>query len=241
MESTKSKVKEWKEGIKVTSPNEMEKYSLYSDYISGQRKGFTEIIRIIDDAITELQDDGELTGYVKINARIKSTESALNNDDKDNKTLNDVFGIEVLAGNEVALKKIMKKIEEYMNIRKEHLHDKDNGYKAMHKMGDIKKEVFEKLGQGSTTHEHTPLVELQFKTFEVKENAISGPANHWEYKGQSKEEIQEIYNRNGFNEHNLPIMYTVENHKIRILSKQETIRELYPFLKFRSNQKGVEK
>lgn len=230
----------WRVEIKETPPNEMERYSLYSDYIANQKRGFIEIIRIVDRLITELQDNGELTGYVKINARIKSTESALKNDDIEDKALNDAFGMEIIAGTESALKKIMDKLEQCIRVRKENPISKDNGYVAMHKMIDLEKETYARLATGNVSYEEIPLVEIQFKTFEVKENATSGPANHWEYKGETREQIQAMYDRNGFNEHNLPIMYTVENHKIRILSKQETIRELYPFLKL-SREKGVEK
>lgn len=231
----------WRVEIKETPPNEMEKYSLYSDYVTTQKRGFVEVIRIVDDLISELQDNGELTGYVKINARIKSTESALRNDDKEDKTLDDVFGIEILAGNEKALRKIVNKLEECMRVRKEKIHDKDNGYKAMHRIMDLTREIYERISKGRVPYTQVPLVEFQFKTFEVKENATSGPANHWEYKGETKEQMQEMYDRNEFNEHNLPIMYTVENHRIRILDKQETIRELYPFLKLRKRERGVER
>lgn len=230
----------WRVEIKETPPNEMERYLLYSDYITNQKRGFIETIKIVDKLITDLQDNGELTEYVKINARIKSTESALKNDDKKNKALNDAFGMEIIAGTESALKRIMDKLEEYMRVRKENPINKDNGYVAMHKIMDLEKEAYTKLATGNVPYNEVPLIEIQFKTFEVKENATSGPANHWEYKGETREQIQAMYDRNGFNEHNLPIMYAVENHKIRILSKQETIRKLYPFLRL-SRDKGVEK
>lgn len=230
----------WRVEIKETPPNEMERYLLYSDYITNQKRGFIETIKIVDKLITDLQDNGELTEYVKINARIKSTESALKNDDIKNKALNDAFGMEIIAGTESALKRIMDKLEEYMRVRKENPINKDNGYVAMHKIMDLEKEAYTKLATGNVPYNEVPLIEIQFKTFEVKENATSGPANHWEYKGETREQIQAMYDRNGFNEHNLPIMYAVENHKIRILSKQETIRKLYPFLRL-SRDKGVEK
>lgn len=235
-----SKQNPWRVEIKETPPNEMEKYSLYSDYTTNQKQGFLEIIKLVDRCISELQDDGELTGYVKINARIKSAESALRNDDIEDKALDDAFGMEILAGNENALKKIATKLEEYMNVRREKKHDKENGYKATHRMLDLKKTMFERLHLNGVSFQNIPMIEVQFKTFEVKENATSGPANHMEYKGKTKEEMQAIYDNNGFTEHNLPIMYTIENHRIRILNKQETIRDLYPFIKLKSREKEGE-
>ena len=232
----------WRINIKEDSPNEMEKYSLYSDYTTEQKKGFIELIKLIDRCITKLQQEGELTDYVKINARIKSAESALTNDERDSKVLDDVFGVEVLAGNEKALRKILERLEIYMIAKRENIHDKENGYRAIHKVMNLRERAFLDLNFKSLSYENIPMIEVQFKTFEVKENATSGPANHLHYKGQTKEKIQEIFERNGFNEYNLPIMYTVENHKIRILSKQETIRDLYPFLRFKDGkEKGEER
>lgn len=235
-----SKQSAWRLSLRETPPNEMEKYSLYSDYTTNQKRGFIEIIKLIDRCVLEMQNDGELTEYIKINARIKSAESALKNDDTDNKALDDVFGIEILAGNKEALKKIIDKLEQYLDVIKERKHNKDNGYEAVHRTLNLKRDMWEKLGTRSIPYTEIPIVEFQFKTFEVKENSVSGPANHWEYKGETKEEIQQKYDRKEFNEHNLPIMYTVENHRIRILSKQETLRELYPFLKLRDKGERVD-
>lgn len=233
----------WQVTIKESKPNEMEKYSLYSDYTTDQKKGFVELIKLIDECITMLQQEGELSDYVKINARIKSAESALANDTRESKVLDDVFGVEILAGNENALRKILNKLEMYMTSKRENIHDKPNGYKAIHRVMNLKEKTFLNMkSKSSISYDNIPMIEVQFKTFEVKENAVSGSANHLHYKGQTKEEIQRIFDNNGFNEHNLPIMFTIENHKIRILSKQETIRDLYPFLKFKNDkEKGEEK
>ncbi len=213
----------FKDSIKVSEPNKMERYSLYSDYTTMQKQGFIYMIQLIDKYITQLQEEGELTNNVKINARIKSAESALRNDEM--KALDDVFGIEILAGNENALKKIIKKLDENFMCTKEKKHDKTNGYKAVHKSMTLQE------ANGT----NIPLVEIQFKTFAVKENSTSGNATHIEYKNQSKEDIQKMFEDGEFNEHNLPIMYKVdENHKIRILDMNETIKELYPFINMSS-------
>lgn len=230
----------WRATLKETPPNEMEKYSLYSDFTTIQKRGFVEIIRLVDKCIEHMQNNGELTGYVKINARIKSASSALKNDDEMNKTLDDVFGIEIIAGTREALKKIIETLYKYMNVSKERVHNKKNGYSAIHKTMDIKKEIWEKINRFGISYDEFPMIEFQFKTFDVKEKSISGPATHWQYKGETKEEIQKMYDNNEFNEYNLPIMYTVENHKIRILNKQETIKELYPFVKVRNIDKEIE-
>lgn len=235
----------WRNSLKIpnqeSQPNEMEKYSLYSDYTTEQKRGFIEVLKLVDKCIRILQEEGELTEYIAINARIKSAESALRNDDKSNKPLNDVFGIEIVAGNERALEKIMNRLDEIMNVTRYKKHDKDNGYKATHKIMELKREFFEKLEQDNLIYDHVPMVEFQFKTFAVKENATSGNANHWKYKAENKEEIQAKYDRNEFNEHNLPIMYTIEGHRIRILNKQETIKAVYPFIKLKNIEKGAQR
>ena len=236
-----SKQSAWRLSLRETPPNEMEKYSLYSEYTTNQKRGFVEIIKLVDKCITKLQEEGELTEYVKINARIKSAESALKNDDIDNKTLDDVFGIQILAGNKEALRKILEALQQVLSVTKEHRHNKKNGYEALHKTMDLKRRMWEELGNTGIPYEELPVVEFQSKTFAVKENSVSGPANDWEYKGETKEDIQEMYDRNEFNEHNLPIMYTEENHRIRILSKEETVKALYPFLKLKNKEERNER
>ncbi len=233
----------WRVELTETPPNEMEKYSLYSDYTTEQKAGFIALIRMIYECIQELQEYGEITENVKIMARIKSAESAIKNDDKEDKALDDVFGMEIVAGNDTALNKIMKKIEAYMNILREKKHNKENGYKATHRVMEIKKECKDrlKLGEGIEL-EQIPMIEIQFKTFEVKENCISGPARHSEYKDESPEKIQRMYDNNELTEHNLPIMYTIDNTgTIRILNKIATIREVYPFVRLHSKGKGEQR
>ena len=56
-----SKQSAWRLSLRETPPNEMEKYSLYSDYTTNQKRGFVEIIKLVDKCITELQEEGELT------------------------------------------------------------------------------------------------------------------------------------------------------------------------------------
>ena len=140
-----NKTNPWRVSLKETPPNEMEKYSLYNEYISMQKQGFLEVISLVSEMIEQLKLDGEITENVKINARIKSAESALRNDDIEGKTLDDVFGVEIVAGNEKSLEKIMQLIEQYMSVTKNNLVDKSNGYHAVHKIMEVKPKTCKKF------------------------------------------------------------------------------------------------
>ena len=210
---------------KLYEVSESQKFDLYNNYVYSQREGFERIINIINDMVNELKENGEISDFFEIRARIKAPKSAIRNDDQ--KALDDVFGMEIISATEDELEKIIDEIFKFMTPIKEKNHNKPNGYKAFHKLLNFKFHDSEKFKNITI-----PLIEIQFKTMEVAVKSSGGTADHTLYKGHNKEEIQAKYDNGEFNIYtNIPRMWVSRNGKLVMLSPEETLKKMYPFLK----------
>lgn len=216
--------------------DEFKKFQLYGEYVSMQRPGFEKIMNLINDWINELKENGSVSEYVEIRARIKDASSAIFNDNR--KALDDVFGMEVIAATEDELQIIINKILEYFEVIREKNHDKDNGYKAQHKLIELNHEICSDLGT-----DNMPLVEMQFKTLEVAIKSSVGSAAHTLYKGETKESVQSKYDGNVLKKSiNVPVMWVSKEGKMVEISLEETLKKMYPFLRIHNEEKeGEEK
>jgi len=231
--------KSWE--LSVEELSETRKLDLYNKYVYTQRAGFESLMNFINVITNKLKEDGEITDLFEIRARIKAPKSAIHNDEE--KALDDVFGMEIITATEEELKRVIECILEYMDIFKEKNHNKKNGYKAYHKLLGLKQD---KLGELDGKYENfqVPLIEIQFKTMAVSARCSGGTADHTIYKGESKEEIQRQYDNGEFSIYtNIPTMWISRNGELTMLSPDETLKKMYPFLKIKekSNVKGEKK
>lgn len=220
---------------------ESRKFDLYNNYVYAQREGFELLINFINNLTNDLKEKGEISDLFEIRARIKAPQSAIHNDKR--KALNDVFGMEIIAATEEELKRVQKEILNYMKILHEKNHNKENGYKAFHNLLDFNAEMIEQISPQNKKIQ-IPVVEIQFKTMDVAVRCSGGTADHTLYKGKTREEVQRKYDNGEFSIFtNVPIMWVSRNGEIRMLSTNETLKKMYPFLKLEepSNGKEVEK
>lgn len=222
-------------GYKEPSKGMNELFAYYN-FVSDQREGFVRIMLHINKLINQLKDNGNISEYVELRARIKAPMSAIRNDRK--KTLDDVFGMEVLTATESEIEIVKNEIEKYMIANEERCNkwDKPNGYKAEHRMLTLRKDKTEQLGLENEEYENIPEIEFQFKTFEVAINAAIGNASHSKYKNVNQAEIQERYDKNGFSKNQIPIMWVSDHGRMRALSNEEVLKKMYPFLDTRKNK-----
>ncbi len=231
--------KSWE--LSVEELSETRKFDLYNSYVYSQRAGFEWLINFVNDLTNKLKEDGKISDLFEIRARIKAPKSAIHNDP--NKALDDVFGMEIITATETELKVVMRAVARYMKKVRERNHNKDNGYKAWHRLLDFREEKLADLKINSE-YLQLPLVEIQFKTMEVAVKSSGGSADHTAYKGESREEIQKKYDNGEFSVFtNIPTMWVSRNGEINMLSPDETLKKMYPFLKLKdkSNEKGDKK
>lgn len=217
--------------------NYYEVLEAYIQYIMEQKKGFIAFINFIGNLVNELYRQGKISEWFEIRARIKSLDSAIHNDTEENgKALDDVFGMEIIAGNQEELKEIKKKLEQYTKTVKEKNHNKQNGYKAHHISIDLNDDVRgqTKLFYGIERN-NIPLLEVQLKTVEDALKCLEGgTADHTTYKKTNKQEIQRKFNKGELTfKNNVPLMWVGNaktEGKMKQLSLRDTIKKMYPFL-----------
>lgn len=125
--------KSFRESIKVDEPNDQQKAKLYEKFKSQQESQFELYMNYINEILCLLKHYRIVSDFTKFSARIKSLESALENDGE--KTLDDVFGIEVDFGTPGEKAFVSEIIKSTLNIRRERIHNKNNGYVASHTVG----------------------------------------------------------------------------------------------------------
>ena len=210
----------------------------YRKYVHQQREQFEKIIYYINELINELKDYGEVSEYTEVRARIKAEKSALRNDST--KALDDVFGMEVITITEYEMKIVMEKIQKFMSVQKAKDHDKPNGYKAKHRTLTFKQRELERVGIEDEKFDYVPMIEFQFKTFETIMRCLKGPAEHTVYKGEKKEIIQQKFDNNEYTDSELPTMWVSRNNKMCMLTIEETLKKMYPFLRTRKREDKVQ-
>ena len=221
----------YKEGESTSKKFKLEKeFELYSKYIESQKKLFMLNVQIIIENIKRLQNNGKISEYAEVNARIKSFQSSYKNTSK--KALDDIFGIEILTATEMETDKILDNLKKIYAMSKYREHDKENGYKAKHFSGAINNKIMDSLKINESEKENCPVVEIQAKTIQVAINGLVGEALHSDYKKVNKEEIQDKYNKDKIDERDLPEMWSWKSveDKCKKLDKEEVLHKLYPFL-----------
>lgn len=253
-----------------------ELYKFYYDYIEhggrpaeegyNFKENFLKLINYINRKIESLKNEGELSEFVEIRARVKGLASAIRNHNKERstfennitkklkdteeelekgKTLDDIFGIEIVGATEEEINYLREVLENFLSkTRPTKKHNKENGYKAEHDSYYLKNEI---TGEDYQIIEpdKTPIIECQYKLIATIRNCQYGEkASHLTYKGEKTEDIQQMYDEGEFIiGYNLPTMYKSDYDKngnpiMRKLSVEETLREEYPFLNMSQKNKA---
>ena len=229
----------------TTILNDAQRLNEYQNFISCQKNGFLALMNYINTSLTTYKKQGDISSFVEFRARIKAADSAIANDS--NKTLDDVFGMELICATEDEINFLVEKLTDFMIVSRSKEHDKDNGYKAQHYylyLDPAKHNLLQNPNSiiANIEEELIPMVEFQLKTIEVAIKASNGSAAHSDYKNTDKEQIQQSFDnydlRVGFN---LPLMWIsssdIDNSEMKLLSADETAKVLYPFIDMTNREK----
>lgn len=201
------------------------KKQLYNEFVQSQESGFIRFMQYINHVIKYLQQKGQVSEFLEIRARIKHTNSALKNDKE--KILDDVFGIEIICDKEQELENIQNEIEKIMKSTRSKDHNKDNGYKAIHRCYSLNPKKQDNTGL-NLKDSYVPAVECQFKTMKVENNPN---ASHHDYKKVDKEETQQLLETKVLKiGEEIPRMWALCEGQMVELSYKEIIRRIYPFI-----------
>ena len=210
------------------------KENLYSDFVNSQENGFFEFMNYVYDVIENLKNRAQISQFIEIRARIKDTDSAVKNFQK-NKMLDDVFGIEIICANENEIHEIKEELEKTFKSTRSKFHDKPNGYKAWHESYSVRAE---KINSKLANH-NVPAVECQFKTIDVE---LNPDASHHDYKKINPKEIQEKLNNEALIiGKQIPRMWVSRENGFYELKYKEIIRRLYPFVDITTIKEPEEK
>lgn len=135
---------DFKERIKydVYNANDTEKEMLYRSFVDSQKSHFESYIKFINAELCTLKHFRIVSDFTRFLARIKSEESSIHNDNRDNKALNDVFGLEIDTATTGEYAFLVELFKETLKQTKEKPHNKNNKYVAHHysghpKIGDV--------------------------------------------------------------------------------------------------------
>lgn len=135
---------EFKESLKVIpaelAEDKIRKIDAYKVFLSETMLGYVEFMEALNNTITYLEIN-KVIGKTSLKSRVKAVNSALINTDE--KTLDDIFGFEIVAENERDKEILMLLIhnlfvEKYVRQKN---HNKSNGYFAHHCTGTVKNEL----------------------------------------------------------------------------------------------------
>ena len=219
--------KSWE--LSETSKKMIKDTMIYKEYINQQKKYFIQIMHYVDRIINEMVDNGEISLYGEIRARIKSVNSALKNDEF--KAVDDAFGIEIITATEFEYTKIIESLKEIMTVQKDKEHNKDNGYKARHMTMTLNKENLFALDIPEANYEYVPMIEYQFKTFQTLLEIEYGRAGHGKYKNEDEEEMQRKYDNNMYSNEEIAETWVSIGGKMVKLSKEEAFLRNHPYVK----------
>lgn len=220
--------------------NTSQMLAVYNEFIVNQREGFLNIMNFTNSIINRLINDGTISEFIEMRARIKAPVSAIQNDSK--KALDDIFGIEIIGAREEELLIIREKLENVMQKTKQRNHNKNNGYKATHICYAFKKDKINSLNSPNINENYLPVIEFQFKTTEVAARCKYGKqADHSGYKNVNPQNIQKEYDEGKMRIFTtVPTMWERDRYKgdMILLTEEEILKKLYPFLKLRRNIEG---
>lgn len=206
----------------------IEKEKIYRKFVGAQEQGFMRMINYIYSVVDLLKQKAKISPFIEIRARIKDTNSALNNHFKE-KILDDVFGIEIICANEDELKIIKEELEKTFKSTRSKKHDKANGYKAEHESYSVKGENnSEAITKWRLSEYDVPVVECQFKTIAVE---LNPEASHHDYKKVDRAQVQsELENKTLVIGKEIPKMWVSRENGMIELSYKEIVQRIYPFV-----------
>lgn len=248
---------EFKESLKqdkykLEPLSEREARRNYEKFVIDQEDQFILFINYLNQYINELRDQGKITPHLAFYARVKAASSAYKNH-SEKKALDDTFGLEILATSEAEYKTLMEAIEsteqskQLLKVVFKKNHDKENGYKAEHHTCVIEPQLVDtlntlsgKTGKNKIPSQLFPLVEFQYKTFEVYYQGNFGTASHEQYKNTEIKQIQALYDAGllTVGEY-IPTMWMSDpyNNKVRELTTRDVLKKMYPSLKLKDPKK----
>ena len=236
----------FKEDIKVNLEKvkltEREARQTYEKFVLEQQEQFVLFINYLNQYINSLREQGIISPFLKFYARVKATNSALKNNEK--KALDDIFGIEFICATDREIEILQKELETILKIHKVKIHDKENGYKAIHHSCSMKQEIRDELAKGmanqlEVNQETFPAIEIQYKTIGVYYEAIYGKASHEKYKDTKLPQLQLLYDNDCLTVGEyIPYMWisNTDADNVRELSTEEVLKKMYPSLKLGVNK-----
>ncbi len=225
-------------------PSDAENFELYNNFVNQQRNAFKVVMNYFNSILFDLKSKGKISGFTEFRARIKGPTSAMandeinnvklrtGNDESDSKALDDIFGMEFIGATEKEVDFILATISKKTIVARKKDHNKSNGYKAKHRVFSLNKETMDELSEKFNIDPNDfPLFEAQFKTIAVSIEANTGSAEHIGYKHLIPKEIQKNYNQGKYMVGvNVPQMWVSNGPEMRLLSSDETLQKMYPFL-----------
>lgn len=238
----------FRERIKVNLPtgklNKNEARDTYERFVLEQEEPFILFINYLNRYVNQLRKEGKISPFLEFYARVKSTNSALENHDK--KALDDVFGIEFICASDREIAVLQKEIETLLEVCRVKTHNKENGYRAVHHSCTINKDTINAINDISMKQygvqeekESFPVVEIQYKTIEVYYEAVYGKASHEKYKEAELSKIQELYDNGKLQVgEDIPDTWisNVEDDKVKKMSTEEVLKKMYPSLVLKSDK-----
>lgn len=252
MESFKESLKVNIYEVQEEKLTEEQAKKFYQDYVAKQEKQFVVFINYLNQYIKKVKKESNLIANIQIRARIKTVGSALKN--YKIKALNDVFGVEIVCENEEDLKILQDRLEEILNVTKIKIHNKSNGYRAIHHSCTMKNELINTLntilnekGIKSVNDDLFPLIEVQYKTSSVYGEANLGKANHQIYKkveASQVKKIEQLYQRKQLKVgDNIPCMWIsdLNDNEMKKMTTEEILRCMYPSIQLEGEKSFMEK
>lgn len=205
----------------------IKKENIYTRFVLSQEQGFIRFINYINEVIDMLKQKAKISPFIEIRARIKDTNSALNNF-LNNKLLDDVFGVEIICASENEINIIKHELEKKFKSTRSKKHDKPNGYKAEHESYSVNNKKNEDIERWHLDKDDVPVVECQFKTIDVE---LNPEASHHDYKKVNKQEIQSKLEKETLEiGKEIPRMWVSRENGMIELSYKEIIQRIYPFV-----------
>ena len=219
-------------------------YSVYKRYINSQKKEYEQAIIDIYEIIEKLKegikiDSTELKvdDKVRVEGRIKAFKSAIKNDLKDMKALDDCFGIRIIAdnsGDAIMIQQIMKRLS---NPKLREALGDSISEDTIFRVVEEKNHAQRLATKYNATHHisvrnpkniNSPLIEIQYWDKETEERCTYGDLNHTGYK-HIQGKIQEA--KSGKIGIEIPEYYEFdEEGYLYKLDKVEAIRKMFPEL-----------
>ena len=220
-------------------------YSVYRRYIESQKKEYEKAIIDIYEIINRLKQGIKPTPTtflklekdVRIEGRIKSFKSAMKNDLKDMKALDDCFGIRIIADSTkdiIIIKEIMKRLSNYkLKIALGDTVSDETIFKVLEEKNHAKRtntkyNAVHHISVRNPNNVNSPLIEIQYWDKETEERCTYGDLNHSGYK-HIQDKVQEA--KDGRIGIEIPEYYEFDDDGfLHILSKEEAINKMFPEL-----------